>query len=156
MQAIAMVCLGNICRSPMAEHVLRRKIENAGLDVRVASSGTGDWHLGEAANPKTAQVLKEHGYTYDHTAKQFQMSWFDEFDLILVMDKSNLSNVLALASTEEQKAKVKLLREFDATAGSEAEVPDPYSYPIDAYYEVLDMVEAACDGVVELLLQRKR
>ena len=156
MQAIAMVCLGNICRSPMAEHVLRRKIENAGLDVRVASSGTGDWHLGEAANPKTAQVLKEHGYTYDHSAKQFQMSWFDEFDLILVMDKSNLSNVLALASTEEQKDKVKLLREFDVTAGSEAEVPDPYNYPIDAYYEVLDMVEAAYDGIVELLKQRNR
>lgn len=156
MQAIAMVCLGNICRSPMAEHVLKRKIEDAGLDVRVASSGTGDWHLGEAANPKTAQVLKEHGYTYDHTAKQFQLSWFDEFDLILVMDKSNLSNVLALAATEEQKAKVKLLREFDATAEKGAEVPDPYNYPIDAYYEVLDMVEAACDGVVEFLQQRKR
>jgi protein-tyrosine phosphatase len=156
MQAIAMVCLGNICRSPMAEHVLKRKIEDAGLDVRVASSGTGDWHLGEAANPKTAQVLKEHGYTFDHTAKQFQLSWFDEFDLILVMDKSNLSNVLALAATEEQKAKVKLLREFDATAEKGAEVPDPYNYPIDAYYEVLDMVEAACDGVVEFLQQRKR
>jgi len=156
MQAIAMVCLGNICRSPMAEHVLKRKIEDAGLDVRVASSGTGDWHLGEAANPKTAQVLKEHGYTYDHTAKQFQLSWFDEFDLILVMDKSNLSNVLALAATEEQKAKVKLLREFDVTAEKGAEVPDPYNYPIDAYYEVLDMVEAACDGVVEFLQQRKR
>jgi len=156
MQAIAMVCLGDICRSPMAEHVLKRKIEDAGLDVRVASSGTGDWHLGEAANPKTAQVLKEHGYTYDHTAKQFQLSWFDEFDLILVMDKSNLSNVLALAATEEQKAKVKLLREFDVTAEKGAEVPDPYNYPIDAYYEVLDMVEAACDGVVEFLQQRKR
>lgn len=156
MQAIAMVCLGNICRSPMAEHVLRRKVNEAGLDVRVASSGTGDWHLGEAANPKTAAVLKEHGYTFDHTAKQFQTNWFDEFDLILVMDKSNLGNVLALASSDEQKEKVKLLREFDVNAGSDAEVPDPYNYPIDAYYEVLDMVEAACDGVVEFLQQRKR
>lgn len=140
----------------MAEHVLRRKVNEAGLDVRVASSGTGDWHLGEAANPKTAAVLKEHGYTFDHTAKQFQSNWFDEFDLILVMDKSNLRNVVALASTDEQKDKVKLLREFDVNAGSDAEVPDPYSHPIDAYYEVLDMVEAACDGVVEFLLQRKR
>lgn len=156
MQAVAMVCLGNICRSPMAEHVLRKKVADAGLDVQVASSGTGDWHLGEAANPKTAQVLKEHGYTFDHTAKQFQTNWFDEFDLILVMDKSNLRNVIALATTEAQISKVKLLREFDANAGSDAEVPDPYNYPIDAYYEVLDMVEAACDGVVEYLLQRKR
>jgi protein-tyrosine phosphatase len=156
MQAIAMVCLGNICRSPMAEHVLRRKVSEAGLDIRVASSGTGDWHLGEAANPKTAQVLKEHGYTFDHTAQQFQSTWFEKFDLILVMDKSNLQNVLALATSEEQKSKVKLLRDFDATTASGAEVPDPYNYPIDAYYEVLDMVEAACDGVVEFLQQRKR
>ena len=156
MQAVAMVCLGNICRSPMAEHVLRKKVAEAGLEVRVASSGTGDWHLGEAANPKTAEVLKEHGYTFDHTAKQFQTTWFDEFDLILVMDKSNLQNVLSLATSEVQKSKVKLLREFDVTAGSGAEVPDPYNYPIAAYYEVLDMVEAACDGVVEFLSQRKR
>lgn len=156
MQAVAMVCLGNICRSPMAEHVLRKKVADAGLDVRVASSGTGDWHLGEAANPKTAEVLKEHGYTFEHTAKQFQISWFDEFDLILVMDKGNLQNVLAMANSEENKSKVKLLREFDVNAESGAEVPDPYNYPIAAYYEVLDMVEAACDGVVEYLLQRKR
>ncbi|MEN9923416.1 MAG: hypothetical protein RIS09_930 [Actinomycetota bacterium] len=156
MQAIAMVCLGNICRSPMAEHVLRRKIEIAGFDIKVASAGTGDWHLGEKANPNTAQVLKDHGYTYDHTAKQFTPSWFDEFDLILVMDKSNLRNVLELATTEEQKSKVRLFREFDPKAEPGAEVPDPYSYPIDVYLEVLTMVEAASDGVIEYLTQIKR
>ena len=156
MQAIAMVCLGNICRSPMAEHVLRKKIQDAGLDTRVESAGTGDWHLGEAANPKTARVLKEHGYSFEHTAKQFQKSWFERFDLILVMDANNLHDVRALATSDEHTSKVKLLREFDSKAETGAEVPDPYNYPIDAYYEVLEMVEAACDGVVDFLLQRKR
>ena len=135
----------------MAEHVLRAKLQTAGLEHVVISAGTGSWHVGQAAHPSTQRVLAEAGYTNDHRAQQFTASWFDELDLIVVMDRSNLRNVQALAKTDTQRAKVKLLRSFDPTAANDAEVPDPYDGPYSGYLEVLAMVEAACDGLVATL-----
>lgn len=148
---IAMVCMGNICRSPMAEHVLRAKLAAANLPAEVVSAGTGGWHAGEPADPRTEAVLREHGYTYEHTAQQIKRSWLDAFDLILVMDHDNLKNVLALANKSGQRAVVKLLRDFDPNSAPGSIVPDPYYGGPDEFEQTLKLIEAACDGVVNWL-----
>ena len=95
---ITAVCLGNICRSPIAEAVLRDRIDRAGLSdlVVVDSAGTGDWHIGYAADPRSQAILTEHGYELTHTARQITSSWMAELDIILVMDQRNYANVEAL------------------------------------------------------------
>ena len=88
-----MVCLGNICRSPMAEAVLAHHAKEAVLIIKVDSSGTGDWHIGQNAHANTLKVLKERGYSIKHTVKQFKPKYFNERDLIIAMDLSNLSDL---------------------------------------------------------------
>jgi protein-tyrosine phosphatase len=145
---IAMVCMGNICRSPIAEHVMRAKAADAGLEVLVESAGTGGWHIGDAADPRTVTVLEDHGYTSSHQAQQFGPDWFDRFDYILVMDDENLKNVLSQTRDPESIAKVRMLMEFDSTAQAGSIVPDPYYGVAADYLHVLDLVERACDGLV--------
>ena len=146
-----MVCMGNICRSPMAEHVLRGKALAAGLDLEVASAGTGSWHVGEPAHRGTVEILKANGYTSDHRAKQFNAKWFDDFDLILVMDNDNLRAVRSLAPSADDAARVKLLLDYHPTAAEGAEVPDPYYGTQRDYEHCLELIEPACDALVEEL-----
>lgn len=145
---VAMVCMGNICRSPMAEHVLRGKAVAAGLDLEVASAGTGSWHVGEPAHPRTAELLSANGYTSDHKAKQFTTAWFNDFDLILVMDNDNLRTVRALAPSVEDASRVKLLLDYHPTSTDGAEVPDPYYGTMRDYEHCLALIEPACDALV--------
>ena len=144
---IALVCLGNICRSPMAHVVLEQRLADAGLSdrVEVTSSGTGDWHVGEPMDSRASRTLAGAGYDPSrHRASQFDESWFDR-DLILVMDRSNLADVLALGAPTE---KVRLFRDFDPAPG-DGVVPDPY---VDGgFHEVLAMVERTCAQIVESL-----
>ncbi|MEY2827931.1 MAG: hypothetical protein RLZZ183_1050, partial [Actinomycetota bacterium] len=88
-KAITVVCAGNICRSPIGEVVLKHKLNEVGLTIEVNSAGTGNWHEGENANSKSIKVLTEKGYSVNHKAQQFKKSWFEEKDLILVMDHQN-------------------------------------------------------------------
>jgi protein-tyrosine phosphatase len=148
---VAMVCMGNICRSPMAEHVLRGKVQQAGLDVTVVSGGTGGWHIGKDAHPRTQKVLTDNGYTSNHNAKQIATSWFDDYDYLIVMDKTNLSDVKEFARDEADLKKVSLLRDYDGNTPKGSEVPDPYYSDYNAYLEVFEMVDAACDGLVNFL-----
>lgn len=148
---VAMVCMGNICRSPMAEHVLRGKAKSAGLDIEVVSGGTGGWHAGESAHPRTQKVLHENGFTSDHKAKQISPSWFDEFDYLIVMDKTNLIDIKEFIRNEKDLKKVSLLRDYDSNSPKGSEVPDPYYSDYGAYLEVFQMVDAACDGFIEYL-----
>lgn len=152
--SVLMVCLGNICRSPIAEHVMRAKVVEAGLSIQVASAGTGDWHIGDPADYRAATVLDQFGYTSQHRAQQFQSRWLDEYDLIMVMDKNNQRGVLALASNAQHERKVKLLRSFDSTAPKDAEVPDPYYGTEKDFVAVLQMVERACDGFIAQQLEQ--
>ena len=148
---IEMVCLGNICRSPMAAAVLaNRASELFSPRIFVTSSGTSSWHVGENAHQLSERTWLSAGYSYHHEARQFQVNHFDEVDLILAMDESNRANILALARNEEDRAKVAMLREFDEGADS-LEVPDPWGNEIDAYQEVLTMVEAAVSGLLKSL-----
>lgn len=155
---IMTVCLGNICRSPMAEAVLRRKVAEAGLSeaVSVESSGTAGWHAGHDADPRARATLQEHGYPLRHRARQFQRDWFDELDLILAMDQSNYDDLRAMAAQAGAHAgRVHLLRSFDGAAPG-IEVPDPYYGGPEGFVEVLQMVESASDGVVAHVQEQLR
>ena len=158
-----MVCLGNICRSPMAAAVLSNKaltVEN--LDIQVSSSGTSGWHIGQGPHPTSKLVWEKAGYQHDHKASQFKTNDYFVNDYILVMDSSNYENVLSLAPSEEDRTKVFYLRSFDPAlhhvepSSSEyfkLEVPDPYNQQEYAYREVLAMIESAVDGFIDHLTQ---
>lgn len=147
---VCFVCTGNICRSPMAESVFRARTAEAELAdlVEVDSAGTGGWHEGEGADPRTVAVLEEHGYDLDHTARRFQPSWFSRLDLVIALDSGHLKALRRLAPTEEDARKVRLLRSYDPGAGDDLDVPDPYYGGPDGFAECLEMVEAASTGLL--------
>ncbi|MGW0865568.1 MULTISPECIES: low molecular weight protein-tyrosine-phosphatase [Streptomyces] len=147
---VCFVCTGNICRSPMAEVVFRARVAEAGLDglVEVDSAGTGGWHEGDGADPRTVAVLEENGYDTGHTARQFQPSWFSRLDLVVALDAGHLRDLRRLAPTEEDARKVRLLRSYDPAAGDDLDVPDPYYGGADGFEECLEMVEAASTGLL--------
>jgi protein-tyrosine phosphatase len=150
---VVFVCLGNICRSPMAEVVLRSKLAAAGLGdrVQVASAGTGDWHIGEGADPRTLTALTARGYDAGgHRARQFDAGWFDDYDLVLALDRRNLADLRATAPMH-RRGDVRLLRSFDPDAGTDLDVPDPYYGGDDGFDVVLGVVERACTGLLEHL-----
>lgn len=138
-----MVCLGNICRSPLAEGVLRHLVNDQGLDWEIASAGTGDWHIGQAPDRRSVAIAKTYGYDISaQRARHFTTNAFDQFDHILVMDKNNLKDVLNLAINDEQKRKVSLF------LTDEAEVVDPY-YDNALFDPVFKIVEARCKQLIE-------
>ncbi|MEU6974816.1 MULTISPECIES: low molecular weight protein-tyrosine-phosphatase [unclassified Streptomyces] len=147
---VCFVCTGNICRSPMAEHVFRARVAEAGLAdaVVVDSAGTGGWHEGDAADPRTVAVLEEHGYGSAHAARRFRSSWFAALDLVIALDEGHLRELRRLAPTPEDAAKIRLLRSYDPGAGAELDVPDPYYGGREGFEECLDMVEAASEGLL--------
>ncbi|MFG3717403.1 low molecular weight protein-tyrosine-phosphatase [Streptomyces massasporeus] len=148
---VCFVCTGNICRSPMAEIVFRARVAEAGLDelVEVDSAGTGGWHEGDGADPRTVAVLEDNGYDGDHTARQFRSSWFSRLDLVIALDSGHLGALRRLAPTEEDAEKVRLLRSYDPAAGDDdLDVPDPYYGGMDGFEECLEMVEAASVGLL--------
>ncbi|MGA0061998.1 MAG: low molecular weight protein-tyrosine-phosphatase [Candidatus Planktophila sp.] len=159
---VEMVCLGNICRSPMAAAVLHNKTRGISQPrFEVTSSGTSGWHDGEDAHHLSRKTWEAAGYTYSHTSRKFQRSFFDEVDLILPMDLTNRANILNGARTDADRAKVVMLRSFDLElahidpTSPEAErlqVPDPWGETIEAYREVLEMIELATDGLLKVLL----
>ncbi len=147
---VVLVCLGNICRSPMAAAVFRSRLGDAGLDevVEIGSAGTGGWHVGGPADSRAAATLERHGYDTTHTARQLVAHDLADFDLILVADHANRSDVTDLARTPDQVAKVMMLRSFDPASSNDAEIPDPYYGEGDGFETVLAMIEAAADGFV--------
>lgn len=148
---ITCVCLGNICRSPMAEAVLRDRIEAAGLSdaVEVDSAGTGHFHIGHDADPRALATLKSAGYDLRHAARQFEAHWLERSDLILAMDSANLAALRTVAQHHGVAADhVRLFRSFDPEAEPDAEVPDPYYGGDEGFLDVLHLIERASDGIV--------
>jgi protein-tyrosine phosphatase len=142
--SVALVCLGNICRSPMAHVVLEGRLAEAGLDDRVSvrSSGTGDWHVGRPMDQRAAATLSGAGYDPSHhRARQYDASWADEDDLVLAMDRENLAD---LGGRSERVA---LFRDLDPV-GTGEDVPDPYYGGADGFADVLAMVERTSDALV--------
>ncbi|GAA3522181.1 low molecular weight protein-tyrosine-phosphatase [Aeromicrobium panaciterrae] len=152
---VAVVCLGNICRSPMAHVVLDAKLRSAGLDdrVEVVSSGTGGWHQGEPMDPRAAAVLSAAGYDPTrHRARTFSTDWFAENDLLLAMDHSNRADMSDQAPTVAEQARVRMFREFDPQATeSDDEVPDPWYGGEAGFAAVLEMIERTADHLVDQL-----
>ena len=150
---ISFVCLGNICRSPMAAVVMRSLVADAGLPVQVDSAGTGSWHIGGGANPPAVQALGRRGYDGStHVARQFGPRDFADYDLVIGLDRHNVADLRRLAPDDEQAAKVVLLRDFDPDAPTEdRDVPDPYGGPDLDFDDALDLVTAACQGLLAQL-----
>lgn len=144
---IAAVCLGNICRSPMADIVLRKLL--ADTDIEVASCGTGDWHVGKPMDPRTAEVLEAAGYDpSQHRAQQFGPDWYD-YDLILVMDSTNRADVLAQLPPDRHD-RVRLFRDFDPDDPG-ADTPDPYWSGPEEFEAVLEIIERTSRALIDEL-----
>lgn len=155
MRRILFVCMGNICRSPTAEAVMWRLVEQAGLEDEVAieSAGTGGWHVGNAPDERATEAALARGFAMRSVAQQVSAADFDRFDVLVAMDRDNVRNLKRLAPDADAAAKVRLLREFDpASAGApDLDVPDPYYGGVDGFEHVLDLVEAACAGLLDEL-----
>jgi protein-tyrosine phosphatase len=148
---ILFVCMGNICRSPTAEGVMRRLLEDQGLDIEVDSAGTGGWHAGEPPDERATLAARRRGVTLEGAARQVRPDDFRRFDLVIALDRSNLRELLARAPDEDAAERVRLLREFDPAARGDLDVPDPYYGGDRGFETVLDMVEAACRGLIDEL-----
>lgn len=147
--SILFVCLGNICRSPVAEGVFRQKAQDAGLldDLTIDSAGTAGWHVGKSPDGRMISAARERGYDLTPLrARQVIAGDFNEYDLILAMDDDNLAQLIRLNPGQAQ-ADVSLYLNY-AAGSSEREVPDPYYGGEDGFHHVIDLVEAAADGLL--------
>jgi protein-tyrosine phosphatase len=148
------VCMGNICRSPTAEGVMRRLLREQVLEdaVEVDSAGTGDWHVGSPPDTRATAAARSRGIALAGAARVVAPGDFDDFDLILAADRRNLRDLRA-AAPAGARARLHLLREFDpGSAGApDLDVPDPYYGGDDGFEHVLDLVEAACRGLLDAL-----
>jgi protein-tyrosine phosphatase len=157
---VLFVCLGNICRSPTAEAVMARLVADAKLtdEIELDSAGTGAWHVGSPPDERATAAAAARGIEMHCAARQVRREDFEDFDLLIAMDAENHRNLVALAPHRDAAAKVRMLREFDpATAGDGAanlDVPDPYYGGEDGFGRVLDLVEAACAGLLDELRAR--
>jgi protein-tyrosine phosphatase len=144
---ILMVCLGNICRSPLAEGILKNKVKQAGLDWAIDSAGIGGWHAGDLPDRRSIAVAKKYNIDLtDQRARQIKAADLDDFDWILAMDKENYKGILGYAKTEKQRSKVALIMNF-VNPKSDEEVPDPY---YDGRFElVYQMLDEACAAFLE-------
>ncbi len=149
---VLFVCLGNICRSPSAEGVMRSLVAEAGLGeaIELDSAGTGSWHVGDPPDPRATAAARLRGIALEGSARQVSPEDFEDFDLVIAMDRQNMRELRRLAPGDSERAKVRLLREFDPrSAGSEdLDVPDPYYGAPGGFDEVLDLVQAACAGLL--------
>mgnify|MGYP002141333060 FL=1 len=144
---ILMVCLGNICRSPLAEGILRHKANLKGLNWHIESAGTGAWHVGQAPDPRSQKVALLHGIDISkQKAQQFSPYHLETFDKIYAMDSSNYQDIIRHAKNEIEKNKVELLMN-NSEPGKNKAVPDPY-YDDNLYEVVYQMIDEACEEIV--------
>lgn len=142
-----MVCLGNICRSPLAEGILKSKVDIQ--EIYVDSAGTGDYHIGDPPDDRSVAIAKKNNLDITvQRGRQFSVKDFDSFDQIYVMDMSNYKDVLALARTEEDKNKVSLILN-EVFPGENVEVPDPYHGGQDGFHKVYTMLSEACEIIAK-------
>ena len=146
MTRILFVCLGNICRSPTAEGVMRRLVAQQGLEdeIEIDSAGTGGWHVGAPPDKRATEAARRRGTTLEGAARRFYPATdFDRFDLILAMDAENRRDLLALAPDDDTRAKVRMFLPGDR------DVPDPYYGGADGFERVLDLVEEAAQELLD-------
>ena len=152
---LCFVCMGNICRSPMAEAVFGHLAAQAGLDGRfeVDSAGTISYHVGEAPDRRAQATAQGHGVQVVGRARQFRPEDFPYFDLILAMDHDNVADLLSQASNAAERKKVRLLREYDPEASGDLEVPDPYYGGPEGFERAYQIIERSCQGLLQKLVE---
>jgi protein-tyrosine phosphatase len=153
---VLFVCLGNICRSPLAEGLFLHELAQRGIADRyvVDSAGTGNYHLGELADPRTRANAEQHGITLTHRSRQFKVSDFEGFDLILVMDRQNLERVLHLARNGQDEGKVALLRTYDPMP-DDGHVPDPWFGGEEGFETVFQILKRSTTHLLTALEARR-
>ena len=152
---ICFVCMGNICRSPIAENVFRHKVKQRGVEhlFFIDSAGTGGWHAGEPPDPRARRTATAHSVEMSGVARQIKTGDFDNFDLLLCMDQENLDQLIALGAPADR---TRLLLSCDPNARC-AEVPDPYYGGPDGFESVFQLIDSACDALLnDLLAQHKK
>ena len=146
-----MVCLGNICRSPMAHGILNYKATKANLEIHVDSAGTGNWHIGNQPDFRSISTAKKYGIDITkQKARQISTKDLYEYDLVYAMDKQNYKDIIKLCSQEEQKHKVKLILN-ETKINSNESVPDPYYDEINGFEKVFKLLDEACQNIIEKL-----
>jgi protein-tyrosine phosphatase len=158
MVSVCFVCLGNICRSPTAEGVMRHLVREAGLEsaIRVDSAGTGNWHVGESPDRRASAAGRRRGIEVSGAARQFRRADFERFDYVLAMDGTNYDDLVELAPNAEAKRKIHLLRSFDPASPANAPVPDPYYGGAEGFDEVVELCLAACRPLLERIRREHR
>lgn len=153
---ILTVCLGNICRSPMAEGILRKKIKDRQLDYTVDSAGTAAYHVDSPPDKRAQETLSKKGINISSLrGRQFETDDFNAFDLILTMDEENYQNILSLATTGEEKGKIKMLMNY-LYPGKNISVPDPYFGGPQGFEKVYEMIDQATDRLLDSLTQMNK
>jgi protein-tyrosine phosphatase len=149
------VCMGNICRSPTAEAVMRAVVAREGLDgeVEIDSAGTGSWHVGNPPDRRSTAAAEARGIVLEGAARQVTAEDFEDYDLLLAADAENVADLRRLAPDAQAAEKIVLLRQFDpeAVAAGDLDVPDPYYGGPSGFEDVLDLVESACEGLLSSL-----
>jgi len=147
---VLFVCLGNICRSPLAEAIFKHKVESRNLEhlFDIDSCGTSNYHIGDIPDPRTFAIAGKHGIKVDHIVRQFTTDDLDASDYIFAMDENNFKNILSLSGNKTHREKVFLMREFDSQ-GKGKEVPDPYWGNEKEFQEVFDILDRSIDGFLE-------
>jgi protein-tyrosine phosphatase len=150
MVRICFVCLGNICRSPTAEAVMKDLVAHAGLsdEIHVESAGTGDWHVGDPPDPRSVAAGKRRGFVLGGRARHFDREDWERFEHVLALDKSNYADLRKSAPPGMADRKLRLLRSFDPSSPRDASVPDPY-YTADGFDEVIDLCLVACEKLLD-------
>ncbi|WP_185140251.1 low molecular weight protein-tyrosine-phosphatase [Proteiniphilum sp. X52] len=150
------VCLGNICRSPAAEGIMATIVEKYGLQdiIEVDSAGTSGWHEGELPDERMRSHGERRGYTLDSPARKFRKSDFDDFDHILVMDRQNFTNVRGMATSQRQTDKIHMMTEFSRQYTHHDHIPDPYYGGASGFELVLDLLEDACEGLLQAIKKK--
>lgn len=147
--SILMVCLGNICRSPMAEGIMRYEMEKSGITARIDSAGTSSWHSGEPPDNRAIDNMHHNGIDISMLrARQFKVQDFQHFDRIYVMDVHNYNDVLSLAPDRDAAAKVQMIMNM-VTPGVNQSVPDPYYGGDEGFQQVFDMLTLACRSIIQ-------
>ncbi len=153
MKRVLFVCLGNICRSPTAEGVMRSLAAERGLadELEIDSAGTGSWHLGEPPDRRATEAAAGRGVTLEGKARQVSQADLEHYDYVVAMDRENLEDLRALAVGSEAEVEPVLLRAFDpdAAEAGDLDVPDPYYGGADGFEVVLDVVERGCSGLLD-------
>lgn len=153
---VLFVCLGNICRSPLAEAIFKHKVKERGLNkiIIADSCGTANYHVGDTPDPRTIANAMKNGVTIDHCGRQLCVDDFSSFDYVLAMDNSNLKNIMRVASDKSWHEKIQMMRDYDPEG--KGEVPDPYYGGEKGFQEVFDILNRTMDSFLDHLVQKHK